>query len=114
MLRDHQGATCNVKLPATVLKGLDAGAAVMDALMVLRSTCQYMIWTLEAYISQVCEQHALGGSNDFSVMVETVKVSVQTKPTPGGVPVVVTVCNSARALNNFEHEQNVEAVVPGA
>ena len=85
----------------------------MDEFVVLVSTCQYIIWTLEAWISHVLEQHAIGDSYDFSVMVVIVKVCVQTKPPPGGVPVVVTVCNCARALNNIEHEQNVEAVVPG-
>lgn len=45
-------------------------------------------------------------------MVETVKVFVHTEPPPGGVPVVTIVVRSARALNNFEHEQNVEAAVP--
>ena len=65
-------------------------------------------------MSQVFEQHAFGGSNDFSVMVEMVRVSVQTEPPSGGVPVVVTVCNRARELYNCEHEQNVEAAVPGA
>lgn len=47
-------------------------------------------------------------------MVDTVKVSVQTNPPSGGVPVVVNVCTCARELCNFEHEQNVEATVPGA
>ena len=41
-------------------------------------------------------------------------MAVQTEPPSGGVPVVVTVRNSARASNNFEHEQKVDAVVPGA
>ena len=41
-------------------------------------------------------------------------MAVQTEPPSGGVPVVVTVCSSARASNNFEHEQKVDAVAPGA